>query len=89
MNRDDLNDLLMGVAVVALGYAVYSHFKPAAKAKAAQVAAAPDTPKAALLPYSSLSLDQLLYGAANDVGAFQGHNYLALLESPSLDWWKK
>ena len=28
MNKNDIQDLVMGVAVVALGYALYTQFKP-------------------------------------------------------------
>lgn len=48
MTKNDMQDMLMGLAVVALGYALYAHFKPAAGSakvtRAASVATAFDAP---------------------------------------------
>lgn len=44
MSKDDVYDLLMGVAVVALGYAIYQHRKASAPRNTGVVGPAIDVP---------------------------------------------
>lgn len=52
MNKDDIQDVLVGLAVVALGYALFKHFKPGAVG-AGMVIAAPAAPYAASYPLAT------------------------------------
>lgn len=85
MNKDQIQELMMGVAVVALGYALYKHFKPGAavatKAAAVSTASAggPAFAYGASSPFTSMK--DLLTGTVHDFGEYQGENYLADMES--------
>jgi hypothetical protein len=72
MNKEQINELIMGVAVVALGYALWKNFRPGAAAQVATKAGAPS-------PFTGMT--DLLTGTVNDTGAFEGVNYLAQIES--------
>lgn len=93
MNKDQINELLTGVAAVALAYALYKHLKPgssgavvpspaaikAAAADAAQAAqAGPAFAYGAPSPFTSMT--DLLTGTVNDMGSWQGVDYLATIE---------
>jgi putative effector of murein hydrolase len=67
MNKDQLQELLMGAAVVALGYALYKHLKPATAA--APRPATPATTAAAPGLLSGL-LNGTLTGLANDSAGY-------------------
>lgn len=82
MNKDQIQELMLGVAVVALGYALYKHFKPGAKVAApVSVAKAGGAAFAAGEPSPFTSMKDLLTGAVSDFGAYDGNNYLADIEA--------
>ena len=93
MNKNDIQDLVMGVAVVALGYALYTQFKPG-KAKGAlspilngQIGTSYNPMQGA--PYDqntalgSFGLAGLLSGTTND-WTYGGKDYLSTITSPRL-----
>jgi len=94
MNKESLQHLAMGAALVLLAYAAYSHFKtPAPAAKAAPrntgvVGPMPmpmpsrlteEQPEYTGSPFTRL--DDLLTGTTTDIGSFQGKNYLDDMEN--------
>ncbi len=87
MNKDQINELLMGAAVVALAYALYKHFKPGANAAAspAPAVAPAQVGGGAAFAYGEPSpfttLTDLLSGTVHDIGGFNGENYLADMEA--------
>jgi len=85
MNKESLQHLAMGAALVLLAYAAYSHFKtPAPVAKAAPRNTGVVGPMPGRLPdvqpeYTGSALtrlDDLLTGTTTDIGAFEGRNYM-------------
>lgn len=83
MNKDQLHELLMGVAVVALGYALYKHFKPAAKAPAGAPAPSVVRVPTAINPSQGIaynpanpgqyiSINDLLAGTVHDLATTPG-----------------
>jgi hypothetical protein len=89
MTKDDIQDLLVGAVVVALGYALWRHFKPAQAVVAAPPApTGPRTgvtvgaPSPSASPFTSLT--DLLSGAVHDIGGYQGRNYLDEMADPVL-----
>ena len=83
-----MQDLLMGAAVIALGYALYTHFRPASASTPIRVQTASAASTAAggaafadgqVSPFTSLF--DWFSGTTIDVGAFDGVNYLADMES--------
>lgn len=96
MKRDDMNDILMGVAVVALGYALYRAFKPAAAPaprNAGVVGPGAQTqmpvyqgpqqqqaPAYTGSPFTALT--DLFTGAVHDIGSYGGRNYLNEMADP-------
>lgn len=95
MSKEELNDLMMGAALVALGYALLQHFKqPAAALPAAGMpspggaaAAAGGPAFAAGEPSPFTTINDLLTGTVHDLGGYQGQNYLALTEAAPVNWW--
>lgn len=67
MKKEDIEDILVGLAVVALGYALYKTFRPGGAAAAGMVIAAPSAPFAASYPLATNS--GVPYDTANP-GAF-------------------
>lgn len=93
MNKEALQELAMGGALVLLAYAVYRQFKPAATltaTKAAAVAApARGSPVSQVAqpayegsPFTALT--NLLNGKTYDMGAYQGRNYLDEIADPAI-----
>lgn len=80
MSKDDIQGLMMGVAVVALGYALYTRFRPA-QATSAAPGAATGYNFAAGETSTYTGIVDLFSGGILDTGAFNGTNYLAALES--------
>lgn len=86
MTKDQVQELMMGAALVALGYALWQHFKrPASPAAATSQAAAQQQAGGAEFAYGEPSpfttLQDLLSGAVHDIGSWNGENYLADLEA--------
>ncbi|MGZ4837642.1 MAG: hypothetical protein ACXVZR_03770 [Terriglobales bacterium] len=86
MSKDEVHELLMGAALVALGYALYQHFKtkPAtapmpAITTPAQAVENNYTTTGPSSPFTSLT--DLLTGTVHDIGGFGGTNYLAQIET--------
>ena len=100
MNKDALQSLAMGGVLVVLAYAAYNHFKPATAAKrpaqGAGGAVAPSmgvpdymtSPQQTKAPYTGspfTALENIFTGVTEDVGAFQGRNYLNEMAAPLLN----
>lgn len=100
MNKDALQSLAMGGVLVVLAYAAYSHFRPATAAKrpaqatGGTVGASAGLPSwmtstpQAQAPYTGspfTALENLFTGVTEDVGEFQGRNYLNEMASPLLN----
>ncbi len=99
MNKQDIQDLIMGAAVVGLGYVLYSQFKPGAKAgQGAAIGGlspilggqiAPTYNPMYGAPYDpntvhgSFGLAGLLNGTTND-WTYGGKDYLSSITSPLL-----
>lgn len=83
MNKDEIQELILGVAVVALGYALWKNFKGGAVAVGTKSSAGGVTvaPYGAVSPFTSLT--DLLSGTTHDIGSFNGQNYLAQMEAGS------
>lgn len=90
MSKEQINELLMGAAAVALAYALYKHFKPGAatakvSTKSATAAGASAAAGGAAFAYGEpspfTSMQNLLTGSVNDMGSWQGVDYLAQIES--------
>lgn len=92
MKKDEIQDVIIGIAVVALGYALYTKFKGgsvsqyAAAAPGGQYAGVPTNPTYGAgfgAPYNpetvagSMGLAGLLAGTVTDIGAYNGVNYVA------------
>ena len=83
MNKSDIQDLIMGAAVVGLGYVLYSQFKPGARASNG----------AAIGGLSPILGGQItptynpMYGAPYDQNTVHGSFHLAdLLSGTTSDW---
>ena len=97
MNKNDIQDLVMGVAVVALGYALYTQFKPGKTAGGAMGALSPilngqigtsynpmqGAPYDQNTALGSFGLAGLLSGTTND-WTYDGKDYLSTITSPRL-----
>lgn len=86
MTRDEMHDLLTGVAVAVLGYALYQHFKTKPTMPAAPTVTTPAqavennyTTSGPASPFTSMV--DLLTGTVHDIGGFGGQNYLAQIEA--------
>ena len=79
MNKDQIQELMLGAAVVALCYALYKHFRPDAPKKRAAGAGGPAFAYGAPSPFTSMR--DLLTGTVNDMGAFEGQTYLTDIEA--------
>lgn len=80
MSKDDIQGLMMGAAVAALCYALYTRFRPAPAASASP-GAATGYNFAAGETSTYTGIRDLFSGTIQDTGAFYGTNYLAALES--------
>lgn len=94
MTREEINDLVLGAVVVVLGYALYQHFKaqqPAAGAAPTRasvaVGEAAGNANTSGLNSPFTTLQDLLTGTVHDIGGFDGTNYLALMEAPTVKPW--
>lgn len=91
MSKDAVQEIIMGIAVVALGYAMYTKFKGGGAAgyagvapggQFAGVAANPVYGPSVGAPYNpatvsgSMGLAALLANTVGDIGSFNGQNYL-------------
>lgn len=86
MKKDEIHELIMGLAVMALGYALYTRIKSGAAATGGQYAGVPTNPvygQGVGAPYNpetvagSMGLAGLLAGTVGDIGAYNGVNYVA------------
>ncbi len=98
MKKDEIQDVIMGIAVVALGYALYTKFKGGgvskyAAAQGGQYAGVPTNPTYAPgfgAPYNpdtvagSMGLAALLAGTVGDIGAYNGVNYVDDLQDAAI-----
>lgn len=94
MSKEQIQELMMGAALVALGYALYTHFKkPGGVTTTPKTTPAPYSPLTTMgtvqtSPYNSASvagfmkLSEMLTGTTVDVGAYQGQQYLATPDDP-------
>jgi hypothetical protein len=95
MKRDDIHDLMLGAVLVVLGYALYKHFNPTSTTTAPAVRSPMGiavgevmgnaTTSGPTSPFTSLK--DLLSGTVHDIGGFDGTNYLAMLEGPTIRPW--
>ena len=97
MNKNDIQDLVMGVAVVALGYVMYTQFKPGKVAGGAAGALSPSLNGQIGTSYNpmqgatydqntalgSFGLAGLLSGTTND-WTYGGKDYLSSITSPAI-----
>ena len=97
MNKNDIQDLVMGVAVVALGYALYAQFKPGKTAGGGAGALSPilngqigtsynpmqGAPYDQNTALGSFGLAGLLSGTTND-WTYGGKDYLSTITSQRL-----
>jgi hypothetical protein len=82
MNKEQIQELILGAAVVALGYALWKNFKGSAKVSTKTAAGGVTVaPYGAVSPFTSLT--DLLTGTVSDIGAYEGVNYLGQLEAGS------
>lgn len=70
MNKEQIQELIMGATVVALGFALYKHFKPApAAVRTATAAASPARAASTVNPLAGL-LNGTLTGLANNSSGY-------------------
>jgi hypothetical protein len=93
MNQNQVQELIMGAALVALSYALYKHFKPGAN-KSPTSTPAPYSPLATTYgptvgapydvnsPAGYMKLVDLLKGTVGDIGSYNGQNYLMTPDDP-------
>lgn len=79
MTADDKQGLMMGAVVAVLAYALYRHFVPAGAAAKKAPASTAYTAYGEASPYTSMY--DYSKGQVVDVGAYEGHNYLADIEA--------
>ena len=95
MKQDDVQSLMMGLVMVALGYALYKHFKPGTTAPGAapRPAQGPGGTSQSFAygepsPYTGspfTALSDILSGTVIDVGSYGGRNYLNEISDPMLN----
>ena len=98
MNKQDIQDLIMGAAVVGLGYVLYTQFKPGAKTTGAAIGGMSPILGGKIGPYydpmygapydqntvgGSFSLAGLLSGTSND-WTYGGTDYLSSITNPQI-----
>lgn len=88
MNKDQVQELMLGAVVAVLAYALYKHFKaPAAGQPSTPYGQKPmgfavGEPTAQSRPNPFTNLNDLLTGAVHDIGGYQGQDYLATMGDP-------
>jgi hypothetical protein len=91
MNKEQIQELMMGAAMIAVVYALWRNFKPA-PAKVSAKAAAVTTAAGAQAraggaafaygePSPFTSMNDLLGGTVKDTGTWEGIDYLEKIES--------
>jgi len=86
MTREELHDLILGVALVTLGYAVYQHYK-ATKATAANIAAGDQAAIAAAIGSASSDGPAIFVPAPVQVNGDASSGYT--IDTSSAGWWDK
>ncbi|WP_322400374.1 hypothetical protein [Massilia luteola] len=86
MTREEMHDLILGVAVVALGYAVYQHYQ-AAKAQVAQINASDQAAIAAAIGSASSDGPEISVPAPIPVNVDASGGYS--IDTSSSGWWDK
>lgn len=94
MNKEAVQNLMVGAVMIVLGYAVFQHFrKPAAPGAAPRPAQGPggtaqSFAPGAPSPYTGspfTAVFDLMSGTTQDVGSFGGRNYMNDMADPMLN----